>query len=61
VAVTLDAYAVLVPVLAALFCAGRLLFWLGYERGAAARAVGFGLTFYPSLAVLIIAAVAGLS
>ncbi|MCJ2032908.1 MAPEG family protein [Methylobacterium sp. J-068] len=61
VAVTLDAYAVLVPVLAGLFCAGRLLFWRGYAGGASARALGFGLTFYPSLAALIIAAAASLS
>ena len=61
VAVTLEAYALVVPVLAGLFCAGRLLFWAGYGRGAAARALGFGLTFYPSLAALFIGAVAALS
>lgn len=60
VAVTLDAYTLVVPVLAALFCVGRLLFWLGYAKGAAARALGFGLTFYPSLAALIIGAGAAL-
>jgi hypothetical protein len=61
VAVSLDAFATLVPVLAGLFCAGRLLFWHGYARGAAARALGFGLTFYPSLMALVIAAGASLS
>ncbi len=60
VAVTLDAYAVVVPVLAGLFCVGRLLFWLGYAKGASARALGFGLTFYPSLAALIVGAGAAL-
>lgn len=60
VAVTLDAYAVVVPVLAGLFCVGRLLFWLGYAKGASARALGFGLTFYPSLAALLIGAGAAL-
>ncbi|GJD73812.1 MAPEG family protein [Methylobacterium goesingense] len=61
VAAALASYAAVVPVLAGLFCAGRLLFWLGYARGAAARALGFGLTFYPSLAALVISAVASLS
>ncbi len=32
-----------------LFVVGRILFWRGYERGAAARAMGFGLTFYPTI------------
>lgn len=40
--------------LAGLFCAGRFLFWIGYGRGAAGRAFGFALTFYPSLAALVI-------
>lgn len=39
----------LVPLLVGLFCAGRLAFWTGYRRGAGARALGFGLTFYPSV------------
>lgn len=43
--------------LAALFCAGRALFWVGYKRGAAGRAFGFALTFYPTVAALGIAAV----
>ncbi len=45
-----------IPAAAILFLIGRLLFSRGYERGAAARAIGFGLTFYPS--VLMIAAAA---
>jgi uncharacterized membrane protein YecN with MAPEG domain len=36
-----------------LFAAGRLLFWTGYKRGARARALGFGLTFYPSVLGLL--------
>jgi MAPEG family protein len=33
-----------IPVLAALFAVGRLLFWAGYQIDPIARAVGFGLT-----------------
>lgn len=43
----------LLPVLTALFCAGRLFFALGYAHGAAARSFGFALTFYPTLAALV--------
>ena len=43
---------VVVPLLVALFCAGRLAFWIGYQGGAGSRAFGFGLTFYPSLLAL---------
>lgn len=39
---------------AGLFCAGRMLFWAGYGRGAVGRATGFALTFYPSVAALLI-------
>jgi uncharacterized membrane protein YecN with MAPEG domain len=41
-----------IPVAAVLFLLGRLLFFRGYERGAAARAAGFALTFYPSVLML---------
>ena len=44
----------LIVALAALFAIGRLLFWIGYARGAEAHAFGFALTFYPSLAGLVI-------
>ena len=42
---------------ALLFVFGRILFSRGYERGAHARAAGFGLTFYPSVLMLAVAAV----
>jgi hypothetical protein len=35
------------------FSAGRLLFFLGYDRGAPARAFGFALTFYPTVGLLL--------
>lgn len=44
--------------LAGLFFLGRLLFWIGYRHGAAGRALGFALTFYPSMAGLVIGAAA---
>jgi len=43
----------LVPVFAMAFGAGRLLFFLGYGGGAAARAPGFTLTFYPTVALYL--------
>lgn len=47
-----------VPAAAVLFAVGRLLFWAGYRRGAEARALGFALTFYPSVLVFVLAVVA---
>lgn len=38
---------------AILFGLGRVLFLRGYAGGAPARALGFALTFYPTLAMLI--------
>jgi len=43
-----------IPVAALLFAAGRILFALGYERGAGGRALGFGLTAYPTFVLLVI-------
>ena len=43
----------LVAAAAALFVVGRIQFFRGYARGAPSRATGFGLTFYPSAALLI--------
>jgi hypothetical protein len=43
------------PVLFALyFSVGRILFLAGYEGGASARALGFGLTFYPTAGVFLL-------
>jgi len=42
-----------VPAAASLFVIGRILFWRGYAAGAPARALGFALTFYPSVAMLL--------
>lgn len=44
----------LVLVCAGLFAIGRMLFFLGYSRGATARALGFTLTFYPSAGLLLL-------
>ena len=41
-----------IPAAAMLFLAGRVLFAIGYSHGAPARAAGFGLTFYPTIAML---------
>src|SRR5690349_16112414 len=41
-----------IPTASILFVAGRILFWRGYAKGAPARALGFGLTFYPSVVML---------
>jgi len=43
----------IVPLLAVLFVAGRILFWTGYLIAPWARAFGFGLTFYPTAATLL--------
>lgn len=42
-----------VALFVACFSAGRLLFWAGYRDGPEARALGFALTFYPSIAALL--------
>lgn len=44
----------IVPVFGAFFCVGRLLFWIGYAYGPVARAFGFAISFYPSVAALIV-------
>jgi hypothetical protein len=43
----------LIGVLAVVFAVGRALFWSGYLIAPWARAIGFGLTFYPTTAVLV--------
>jgi uncharacterized membrane protein YecN with MAPEG domain len=48
----------LIIALSMLFAVGRFLFWIGYANGAKSRALGFALTFHPSVAGLTIAMVA---
>ena len=36
------------------FVIGRIAFALGYARGATARSIGFALTFYPTVAGLVV-------
>ncbi|RZM03435.1 MAG: MAPEG family protein [Sphingomonas sp.] len=43
-----------IALLVGCFSLGRVLFWTGYARGAAARAFGFALTFYPSVLALLV-------
>lgn len=42
----------LLPVLVAIWMAGRVLFWIGFRRDFPLRAVGFDWTFYTSLLAL---------
>jgi len=46
-----------IAIAALLFVAGRILFTRGYTRGAAGRAMGFGLTAYPTFGMLAAVAV----
>ncbi|HWA91517.1 MAG TPA: MAPEG family protein [Rhizomicrobium sp.] len=43
----------LIPILAILFAAGRITFWIGYLLAPWARAFGLGLTFYPTVAAYL--------
>lgn len=43
-----------IPAAVILFLIGRVLFVRGYAGGAPSRAVGFALTFYPSMLMLVI-------
>jgi len=40
-----------IPVFAAIFLTGRVLFWWGYHYNTYVRSFGFGLTFYPTVAI----------
>ena len=40
-------------ILTALFLMGRVLFWVGYHYNPFVRAFGFGITFYPTVAVFL--------
>lgn len=50
-----------VPAAALLFVTGRVMFYRGYASGAGGRAFGFALTFYPSVLMLLMLAVAALA
>jgi MAPEG family len=41
------------PAATLLFLCGRALFWYGYANGAASRALGFALTFYSTVLLLL--------
>lgn len=43
-----------IPLCSVLFAIGRILFFRGYKHGAASRAFGFALTFYPTVLLFII-------
>jgi hypothetical protein len=43
----------LIPSMAIVFIAGRALFWIGYLIAPAARALGMGLSAYPTFAAFI--------
>ena len=43
-----------VPLAALTFFLGRVLFFIGYRRGAVGRALGFAMCFYPSIVMLIL-------
>jgi len=51
-----------IPAAVVLFVLGRVLFLRGYRGGAPSRAIGFALTFYPTVLMLVLlvgAAIAG--
>ena len=50
-----------VPAAAGMFLIGRLFFFAGYANGAPSRAFGFGLTFYPTVLLLFLLVVVGVS
>lgn len=52
-AVVIDRSLTLLVALGIIFTIGRTSFWRGYRRGSQARAFGFALTFYPTVATLL--------
>ncbi len=42
----------IIPLLVCWWVIGRILFWLGYHQFPVGRAVGFGITFYPTVCVI---------
>jgi hypothetical protein len=53
-AVADGAWLALLPVSAAFFVVGRVLFYLGYERGAKGRSLGMSLTMLPSFVGFVV-------
>jgi hypothetical protein len=51
------AWLCVIPAAALLFVIGRICFAVGYAGGAGGRALGFGMTAYPTFGLLIAAAV----
>lgn len=49
-----QAWQAAVPAAVILFVIGRVLFWRGYASGAPGRALGFALTFYPQVVMLVV-------
>jgi uncharacterized membrane protein YecN with MAPEG domain len=56
-AMVIDRSVTLLIALGLIFTIGRIAFWRGYSHGARARAFGFALTFYPTVATLLVVAV----
>jgi len=50
-----------IPAAVFLFLCGRVLFVRGYRGGAPSRALGFALTYYPSVLMLMLVVVAAVS
>jgi uncharacterized MAPEG superfamily protein len=49
----LDVHSIkLIPILATVFVLGRIAFWIGYLKNPLYRAFGFGVTLYPTAAML---------
>ena len=42
----------IIPILVCWWVIGRILFWVGYHQFPVGRAVGFGITFYPTVCVI---------
>ena len=43
-----------IPLCSIAFLIGRISFFIGYEKGAASRAFGFALTFYPTAGLILL-------
>lgn len=49
-----DSVGSVIPTASALFVVGRILFFLGYKKGALGRTFGFGMTLYPTATMNLI-------